>query len=540
MTYVLARRVGSVATAALASMALLAGCVSSGNDGGGSSGAGNSAMLATESQIIGAQETAGEPTEGGTLSFAGYSMPNSLDPTVTQASGATGGTEMAAVYDILMRYDANNDTFVPQLAESLDEGDDHLTYTLTLRSDVRFSDGTPMTAQSVVESINRFNGKRGANSDQFVAGVKAMQVTDPVTVVFHLHQPWKEFPALLTFGHGMIVAPAGYADPANFRPIGAGPYSVQSFAPGSSLTVTPRADWWNGTPHLDSIKFVDIRGDQVRVDTLNSGGIQMAYLRTAEQVKQTMSQYPGYIEPISLTTVLNINNRDGHPGSDPLVRKAIAYAIDPDILNQRANRGLGSPGKLIFQDWSKWHTDVDPIPTDPDKATQLLAQAKANGFDGTIKYLVASDPVSNDVALAVQSMLDRVGFTTKIEHVGTATDLIKRVYVDQDFDLSHGARSISDAVPSMRLASSMHSGSANNVFGYNSPAMDHLLARPAGHHRRRRTRGYVSHPRASEHGRAVRSHDRRYQLRTVEQECARRRPQHRRHHAARQCMDALS
>lgn len=476
MTYVLARRIGSVATAALASMALLAGCASSGNDGGiGSSDSSNGAMLATETQIIGEQETASEPINGGTLSFAGYSMPNSLDPTVTQASGATGGTEMAAVYDVLMRYDPNNDKFVPQLAKSLEESEDHLTYTLSLRDGVQFSDGTPMNAQSVVDSITRFNAKRGANSDQFIDSVKAMEATDQATVVFHLNQPWKEFPALLTFGHGMIVAPAGYADPNNFQPIGAGPYTVQTFAPGTSLTVTPRSDWWSGTPHLDSIKFVDIRGDQARVETLNSGGIQMAYLRTAEQVKQTMAQYPGYVEPISLTTVLNINNRDGHPGSDATIRKAIAYAIDPDILNQRANGGLGSPGKLIFQDWSKWHTDVDPIPTDPDKATQLLEQAKSNGFDGTIKYLVVNDPASNDIALTVQSMLDRVGFTTKIEHVATATDLIKRVYVDRDFDLSHGARSISDAVPSMRLASSMHSGSANNVFGYNSPTMDQLL-----------------------------------------------------------------
>lgn len=464
--------------AVLASMALLAGCANSngsGATGAPEAGGDDGAMLATESKIIGDQDRAAEPVDGGTLSFAGYSMPNSLDPTVTQPSGATGGTEMASIYGLLMRYDPPEDAFVPQLAKSLDESDDHLTYTLALRDDVQFSDGTPMDARAVVDSINRYNDEHGANSELFLQGVAKMEATDTTTVVFHLNHPWKEFPALLTFGHGMIIAPSGYADPDHFQPIGAGPYTIESFAPGNLLTVAARDDWWNGAPHLATIKFVDIQGDQAKLEALNSGGIQMAYLRNAEQVKTAISQYPGYTEPISLTGMVNINNREGHPGANAKVREAMAYAIDPALLNQRAQNGLGSPGKLIFQSWSQWHNAVEPTPTDVDKAAELLEQAKADGFDGNVEYLSLNSPSSKDTALAIQALLDNVGFTTHIEFAATAADLVKRLYVDHDFDLSFGSRSISEAIPSMRLAASLRSDSANNFLGYNSPEMDRLL-----------------------------------------------------------------
>ncbi|WP_328825595.1 ABC transporter substrate-binding protein, partial [Tomitella gaofuii] len=144
------------AAAMLASTALLAGCASNGGGSGSGGSGGSEGAQITKAGVIGDQAEPGQPVSGGTLSFAGYSMPSSLDPTKTQPAGSTGGTEMANIYDLLVRYDADKQQYVPQLAESLTESDDHLTWTIGLREGVTFSDGTPLDAQAVVDSMNRF------------------------------------------------------------------------------------------------------------------------------------------------------------------------------------------------------------------------------------------------------------------------------------------------------------------------------------------------------------------------------------------------
>lgn len=469
------RRAASLSFAIAVSGALVAGCVSSGSGDSGNASNTPGSIGATAAGIIGDQPDAGEPARGGTLSFAGYSMPSSLDPTKTQPSGTTGGTEMAAIYDLLMRYDAQKSEYVPQLAKSLTESDDQLTWTLGLRDGVTFSDGTPLNADAVVASINRFNESRGANSQEWLNGVQHAEATDPQTVVFTLNQPWREFPAMLAYGHGMILAPAAYADPENFTPIGAGPYTVESFAPASSLTLAPHADYWDGDPYVDSLKFVSIEGGQPKLDALNAGGIQMAYLKPPDVAEKAMLQFPGFVEWTGLTDVIQINNRDGRPGADPRVRKAIAAAIDPAVLNERALKGAGSPGTELFQPWSTWHTDNAGPEYDLAEAKQLVEQAKADGFDGAITFLSINKPSSQAYATATQAMLNKAGFNVTVEYVPTVTDMVQRMYVDHDFDLTHGAYDIANAIPYLRLSSATRSNSSNNILGYNSPTMDGLL-----------------------------------------------------------------
>ncbi len=471
------RRLGTVAVALFASAALLAGCSSSGDSGSGGEGSssGGGSGDITKAGVIGDQPEAGEPVSGGTLSFAGFSMPSSLDPTKTQPAGSTGGTEMANIYDLLVRYDADKQQYVPQLAKSLTESDDHLTWTIGLRDGVTFSDGTPLDAQAVVDSMNRFTKNRGANSQQFQAGVKSIEATDPQTVTVTLNAPWREFPAVLTFGYGMILAPAAYADPNNFKPIGAGPYTVANFAPAESLELTPREDYWDGKPYLDSLKFVNIAGGQPRIQAMDSGGVQMTFLRSPEWVSAAEAKYPGFYEPLNVNDVLQINNREGHPGADPNIRKAIALALDPDVINQRAFGGDGHPTTKIFAEWSKWHNDVPAFTQDTAQAKQLVDAAKAGGFDGNLTYVSVNSPVSQAIATSTQAMLNAVGFNVDVQYTATITDMVKRLYVDHDFGITYSSYSISDAVPFMRLDSALRSDSSNNILGYDSPEMDKLL-----------------------------------------------------------------
>lgn len=187
------------------------------------------------------------------------------------------------------------------------------------------------------------------------------------------------------------------------------------------------------------------------------------------------SGYPGFVDIPSLGYIANVNMAPGRPGSDVRVRQAMALAVDPETLNTRVNNGKGLPGQEIFQDTSRWHNDVAPIGVDPAKAKELLDQAKADGYDGKITFLSIQEPSAQATALAIQAMLNAVGFDAQIEYVTGAGDLVKRMYADHDYDMSTAALSLAEADPYERLYTGIKSGGRNNATGYSDAEMDALL-----------------------------------------------------------------
>ncbi|WP_233266669.1 ABC transporter substrate-binding protein [Tomitella fengzijianii] len=426
--------------------------------------------------IIGDQPDGGEPVDGGVLRFASYAPVRSLDPVKTQASGTTGGTELAAVYDVLVRYDAVAETYEPRIAESLDESDDGMSWTLTLRDGITFSDGTPLDAAAVVASTERYNRLNGPDAQVFTDSVASVEAVDDSTVVYTLNRPWHQFPAMLSLGHGMIVAP-GSGEGAAFRPIGAGPFTVKSLGQ-STLELTARPDYWAGKPHVDGLTFVSIAGEKPKIDSLASGDIEMAYLRDPNYVEQAKQRFPGYLHRYSLTDQVQLNSRPGRPGADERIRRAVMLALDPEAVNQRVDGGAADPGKEIFPAWSKWHDADGTAPgLDPDTARALVDEAKADGVATRLTYVSVQDERSQKYALTVEAMLESVGLTVDIDFVPTVTDMVQSLYVDHDYDIGYTALSLPDAAPYIRLYSALSSTSTNNSSGYHSAEMDALLAK---------------------------------------------------------------
>ncbi|MCL2532727.1 MAG: ABC transporter substrate-binding protein [Nocardiaceae bacterium] len=460
------------AVAVAAASLMLAGCA--GAAGGDSSSGGT---RTTESGFVGQQvDSPGDPVTGGTLTYGAYAPIASLDPLKTQMAGATGGTEMAAVYDVLVKYDAATQQFEPQLAQSVDVSADQLAWTIKLHDGVTFSDGTPLNAQAVQWSIDRYVAGKGGGSDLWRETVTGIATPDPTTVVVTLAKPWSDFESMLASGFGLIVAPSSQNGDA-FTPIGAGPFVVERFAQREELLLRARQDYWGGRPYLDNLKFVSLGGDQATLESLRSNGIQMAYLRAPEVVAQARNaDLPGYIDTQDLGSIGVINNRPGHPGADVRVRQAMAYAIDPAVIDNRVNNGTGLPGAELFQPFSRWHNDVSGLPFDPEKAKSLLSEATADGYDGHLSFLSLQEPTAQRRALAVQAMLQAVGFTVTIDYVNSVTDQTKKVLVDHDYDAAGSSLSVNDAVPFMRLNSALQSTSPLNMTGYSNPEMDGLLA----------------------------------------------------------------
>jgi len=282
---------------------------------------------------------------------------------------------------------------------------------------------------------------------------------------------------MLASGQGMIVAAAATRT-ATFTPIGAGPFTVERFAPHEELLLKARPDYWGGTPNLDKVRFVEILGDQAKADALKSRGIQMAFTRTAQVVDQEQAAgYPGYLLTQPLGAVVNINNRVDHPGADVRVRQAMAYAMNPDTFNQRVYGGKGLPGTEIFPAWSQWHNAVGGLQYDAAKAKQLLEAAKKDGFNGTVNYVGLNDPAAQQTALTTQALLQAVGFTVNISYQNSVADLVKKLYVDHDYDLAFSSYSLYNVDPYTRLFSALRSTSTNNTIGYSNKDMDALLTK---------------------------------------------------------------
>src|SRR5437868_1746220 len=173
-----------------------------------------SSSATTQSGVSISPSTTSEPERctaqriGGTVSFGDFRAPTSLDPAgPNTAAGVVGGATMAAIFDVLVRYDAASGKFVPQVAESLESNADASVWTLKLRSGIHFGNGDPLNAQAVKSSIERFRDPavRSARAAVVTTNIAEIQTPDDLTVVFKLLAPWGTFPWLLAGEGGMVV-----------------------------------------------------------------------------------------------------------------------------------------------------------------------------------------------------------------------------------------------------------------------------------------------------------------------------------------------
>ncbi|WP_024794461.1 ABC transporter substrate-binding protein [Tomitella biformata] len=454
---------------AVAGAVALTGCASG--------GAGQAQQRGGISGPVGSQPDAEDIQTGGTLTFGTFNLPAVLDPAKTVPSGSTGGTEMAAVYDLLMRYDDMAGEFVPQLAEALEASEDGKTWTLTLREGARFSNGEPVDAEAVVWSIERYVANRGSDSQLWSSSVESMTANNPRTVVFVLGKPWLTFPNMLATGPGMIVAKQA-VDGESFTPIGAGPFTLEAHKPNEEILLERRADYWSGPAHLDAVRIIPAADGRQQLDMFRAGEIQLAFLYDAQIAAEVADAgYPGVLSVMNAGSAILINNAEGRPGSDIDVRRAIDLAVDPVLIDERGQGGMGRPSTALFSSASQWDSGAPQSRYDPEEARMLVAAAKAKGFDGKITFVTRQAPEAQARALAIQSMLNNVGFDLTVDYVTSVTDMVRVMYVERNYDLGQTGLNIRESAPFLKLYSSFHSESNGNVSGYSNPQMDALLDR---------------------------------------------------------------
>ncbi|HEX7097385.1 MAG TPA: ABC transporter substrate-binding protein [Acidimicrobiales bacterium] len=431
-----------------------------------------------------------------TLTMGVFSETSGLDPTVSNGGGATGGTELAAIYDTLMRWDPQAEEYVPQVAEALEHDEQFNTWTLHLRDGVNFGNGDPLVAADVIASVDRH---RGEDSNSPVAGlaslIASMESPDEKTVVFNLSEPWSGFPFLLAGPLGMITNPRVVeqlgAEEFNQLPVGAGvgPFEPVRFAPGEELVMKARDDYWAGRPCIGELRFVAITGGEATLDALERGEIDVAFLREPLAIDQARrAGYESHADLKSMGSVILINSGvrgSTPPTTDVRVRQAIAAALDPEAIDARVNDGLGAPGSAIFNEKSRWYQELEGPAHDPEGAKDLVEAVKAErDWDGSIKLICDNSPSRVETGIAVQGQLEAVGFKVDLNTSATISDLIDAVIIDANFELACWGLNTYEEEAWAPLADYLSTDGGANRSGYSDPAMDAALdaLRVAGSH----------------------------------------------------------
>lgn len=358
------------------------------------------------------------PVAPGALIIGEQQEPISLNPALLNGQLSSQWGEL--LFSYLVKYD-NRGRLVGDVATvvpSLENGgisDRGLTITYHLRKNVRFADGTALTARDCVWSIDAINNP--ANNAQSRYGydrVKEAVAPDPYTLVLHLKQPFAAIVSLVLAPQGFPILPAHLlAQYPNFnevpfdsQPIGSGPFVVERWIRGDLVEMRQNPYYFHpcrrGCIRHLVIKFIPV--PQEAADQLRTHEIQ-GYFN-----EQDYSQYPvlkalhGYYvmdTPVSAVGALIFNTRSAVT-SDARVRRALAEAIDFPSVVRKAYRGaldFHEAGRGLFI-WAFDPAAYPDVPYDPGKARALLdAAGWKMGNDG----LRHKDGRALDLLLVIQA-----------------------------------------------------------------------------------------------------------------------------------------
>jgi len=436
------RRVRRGATLALAVTLLAASC-SGGSDKKGSSA--NGSYSGAESDQISEQ---GDPVTGGSIVVALEAETNSLLPG-TGSFAESGWNVGLAIFDPLMVRDAEGE-LKPYLAESMTPSDDLSEWTLKLREGVTFHDGTALDAEAIKTIFDDFLTAETANTAASLAEVEEVTVDDPLTVTYHLAGPNSAFPGLLTSAAGWPFSPTAAkaaGEDAGAKPVGTGPFKLDSWQRDHELVVSRNDDYWqDGLPYLDKITFRPIPDEDTRRDSLQAGTVQAAITLRQSAVAQyrEMDGVDNY-EALSNASGGNIINTTRPPFDDLRVRKALVHAIDQDeLIDVLGGAGITPPSSQLFSPEDPFYSEKVKAAYpgfDADAATALLdeyvndperSDGKAPGTKITVHYDCPPDPSLNELSQLYQAQWQGVGFEVELRQVEQSTHVSEALAKNYD------------------------------------------------------------------------------------------------------------
>jgi peptide/nickel transport system substrate-binding protein len=320
-------------------------------------------------------DTADTQLAPGTVVVALETAPLALDP--RYATDETSSLVCELLHRGLTRTDEHGNT-VLDLAASLDTVD-AVRYVFRLQPGLSFHDGTPVTARDVRATYASVLDRRAASPKrESLAVIERIDVPDDLTVIFTLREPFAPF--LDATGLGILPARALEADTATIT-VGSGPFRLLGFRRDRDVHLAAARTERAGGHRPPELLFKVVPDDTVRALELRRGDIHFVQNAIDPDMIPWLQRDAG-VEIVSVpgTTFhyLGMNLRDQHLGR-PLVRQAIALAIDRDAIIRHLLEGHATPatGLLAPGHWAFTDDAVTAYPHDPSRARALL---DASGF----------------------------------------------------------------------------------------------------------------------------------------------------------------
>lgn len=403
------RGLASCVCAALA-LTLLAGC-----GGKGTSSVSNIETRDTESVIV-AMGPSSEPEAGFDPAY-GWGAGEHVHEPLIQSTLTITNPDLTIGYDLAM---------------DVQSSEDGLIWTVTIRDDVKFTDGEALTAEDVAFTYNLL---RDSNSVNDLTMLKEAVVMDDTTVEFHMNQAYSIWP--YTMAIVGIVPEHAYGPDYGSNPIGSGRYILKQWDKGQQVILEANPDYYGDEIKMKKVTIVFMEEDAAFAAAM-AGQVDLAYTAAAYS-DQTIEGYEllsfasvdnrGFNLPAIAETTDENGQKIGNVfTSDVLVRRAINIGIDREQMIEHVMNGYGSPAYSVC-DGMPWYNEASEVEYDPEGAAALLEEAGwKTGADGirekngvraafTLMY-PASDSLRQAMAADTANQLKDLGIEVTIEGVG--------------------------------------------------------------------------------------------------------------------------
>ena len=361
--------------------------------------------------------------------------PPGLDPTAGAASAIAEITQYN-IFETLTKINSDG-SVTPLLAESWEVSPDLRTYTFKLRKGVKFQNGEPFNAQAVKFSFTRAGSEKSTNKDKRTfSSMEAISAMDDTTLVIVNKELDPDFLFLMGQATAIIVEPKS-ADSNATKPVGTGPYKLDSWNKGSSVTLSK----WDGYRNAASVKlkkatFRFISDPAAQVASLLAGDVDAFPRVTPRGVPQFKSnpKFQVVVSGSRAKTILAINNKK-KPLDDVRVRRAIAMAIDRKAVIQGAGDGYGSPIGSHYVPGAPGYVDVTGVNAyNPEQARALLKEA---GITTPLELTLTlpPPPYARQGGEVIAAELAKIGITAKLQNVEWA-QWLSGTYGAKNYDLT--------------------------------------------------------------------------------------------------------
>lgn len=437
--------------------------------------------------------------DGGTLTFGLTGDITALDPAF--AYDFTTNPVVNQITEGLLKFNSKQE-LVGGLAESW-ENPDPKTYIFHIRKGVKFQDGTPMTIDDVIFSLERIKNPDTASYLGWMFGsVDKFEKVDDATLKITLSSPDAQFKYTLATSAGHVISKAYYeAHKDNFgKPdgglLGTGPYKYVSWKTGTEIVLEKNADYWDkssGGPYIDKIVYKIIPEGTTRVTGLKTGqinltiGVPLDLIPVVEGMDNVSIQKS---ESYSIDWIAF--NMKKQPFDDVNVRKALYYALDRKKILDEVVKDAGEPSVTIpagpdfwtygRDQWEAFSKEAPDYAFSIDKAKEFLAKSGVpQGFSA--KITTDGDPQRMSTALAWQEAVKPLGISLEIEKVSEEELTSLQFGGDRKYDIILGRWGADFPDPAGNIVPIFGSANAgdggSNFANYSNKEVDELLDRQA-------------------------------------------------------------